>query len=151
MILFISDIEKQKEHFAKAGFVYLLITLFCAIFGAIYENFSHEVYSGYMIYAFLFPLIGGALPFSSMSLFGCGRGCSRVPGRFPVNLYNAGIATLTMGSIFQGVLDIYGTTNTLICVYWFTGAGFVSIGVLLYLTQILLYRMKQSSSGSHHD
>ena len=36
---------------AKTGFAYLLAALFCALFGFVYERFSHEVYSGFMIYA----------------------------------------------------------------------------------------------------
>ncbi len=114
---------------AKTGFAYLLAALFCALFGFVYERFSHEVYSGFMIYAFVFPLAGGVLPFYGMALF-CPR---RLLGRVSVNLYNAGIAALTVGSIFQGVLEIYGTTNSLICVYWVVGTGFVLAGIILYL------------------
>ena len=35
---------------------------FCAIFAAIYEHFSHQVYSPYMICAFLFPVCLGIVP-----------------------------------------------------------------------------------------
>ena len=37
-------------------------TILFALFGAVYELFSHEVYSYYMIYAFGIPLILGVLP-----------------------------------------------------------------------------------------
>lgn len=35
---------------------------FCMIFAAIYEYFSHQVYSSYMIGAFLFPVALGIVP-----------------------------------------------------------------------------------------
>ena len=128
--MFISDTEAQKRHIAKTGFAYLLVSLFCVLFGAIYEHFSHEVYSGYMIYAFVFPLAGGTLPFAALSL----HGRIRSPGRVPLNLYNAGIAALTVGSIMEGVLEIYGTTNDLLVAYWFVGFGLAGIGLMLYVT-----------------
>jgi len=127
--LYTSDIEGRYGQINKTGFVYLLIALFCALFGAVYERFSHEVYSGYMIYAFAFPLAGGTLPYMMLSV----SGCRRLPGRLSLNLYNTGIATLTVGSIMQGVLDIYGTTNDLLKVYWFAGFGFTLTGLSVYI------------------
>jgi hypothetical protein len=126
--LSISVPEEQPVNLGRAGLVYLLASLFCALFGAIYEHFSHGVFSGFMIYAFAFPLVFGALPFFAMSLAGW-----RLPRRLPFNLYNAGIASLTVGSIFQGVLDIYGTTNNLTAVYWVLGTGLTLIGAVLHL------------------
>ncbi len=105
---------------AKTGFVYLFISLFCVLFGVVYEYFSHEVYSYYMLYAFVFPLVGGVLPFFVFSFF-----TKRLPGRIACNLYHSGIAALTIGSIFEGVLEIYGTTNRLVLVYWVLGAVFL--------------------------
>lgn len=129
MTLFISDTEMQKRHIAKTSFIYLLVSLFCMLFATIYEHFSHEVYSSYMIYAFLFPLAGGMLPLAIMSVFKC----RQLPGRLPLNLYNAGIAALTVGSLMEGVLEIYGTTNDLLRIYWFVGFGLAGIGILMYL------------------
>jgi len=131
--LFISDIKLKKKHIDKTSFAYLLISLFCVLFGAVYEHYSHEVYSGYMIYAFVFPLAGGVLPFTLMSHYEC----RRVPGRLALNLYNAGIAALTVGSIMKGVMEIYGTTNNILQIYWMVGFGFVGIGLLLYAIGLL--------------
>lgn len=121
-----SDIDRMKN-MAKTGFVYLFISLFCVLFGAVYEIFSHEVYSYFMLYAFVFPLAGGALPFFGMAF------CRiPVPGRASRNLYHSGIAALTIGSLFEGTLEIYGTTNRLILVYWILGVGFLLLGLILY-------------------
>lgn len=119
--------NRNTHSTAVTGFVYLLISLFCVLFGAVYEHFSHEVYSYYMIYAFLFPLLGGTAVFYGLSLFG-----KRMPGRIACNLYHSGIATLTIGSLFCGVLEIYGTTNALTSVYWIVGWLFVLAGVIFY-------------------
>ena len=64
MTLSISDTNKRWAQIAKTGFIYLLLALVLALFGAVYEVFSHGVYSYYMLYAFAFPLAGGALPFT---------------------------------------------------------------------------------------
>jgi hypothetical protein len=44
----------------KTAGVYLGVSLFCCLFGFIYERHSHGVHSGYMAYMFFFPLLGGA-------------------------------------------------------------------------------------------
>ena len=129
--MFTLGINEQCKSMAKTGFVYLFISLFCALFGAVYEIFSHEVYSYYMLYAFVFPLAGGALPFFSLAF------SSRpTPGRISLNLYHSGIATLTVGSILQGVLEIYGTTNRLVLTYWLAGVFFSGFGLVLYVAKL---------------
>lgn len=118
----------EKSRAEQTAFVYFLIALFCALFGAVYEVFSHEVYSFYMIYAFAFPLVGGTLPFWLLARNGRGK----YPGTVACNLYHSGIATLTVGSMIRGVLDIYGTTNKLSGYYFSVGGLLVIIGVILF-------------------
>lgn len=101
----------------------LLSAVWFAFFGAVYERFSHEVYSYYMIYAFAVPLVMGALPYSIMALKHCR------PDRKFLHLWNSAVITFTIGSIFKGVLDIYGTTNSLLTVYPI--AGLILTGLAL--------------------
>ena len=54
----------------RTGFVYLACGVSCAVVGAVYEYFSHGVYSFWMAYACLFPLVLGALPFGAAALKG---------------------------------------------------------------------------------
>ena len=129
MTLSTSDTNNAKRATGTA-FRYLVISILCAIFGAVYEVFSHEVYSFYMIYAFLFPLIGGTLPFLAINLF-C---VERYPGFTARHLYHSGIATLTIGSFVKGILDIYGTTNLLTQWYWRIGILLLLMGILLFIT-----------------
>lgn len=123
----------QKKYMKKISFRYLLAALFCIVFAGIYEYFSHRVYSGYMIFAFTIPLVGGALPYLLLTQSG-----KQFPGRAAISLYNSGITALTVGSIMRGVLDIYGVTNSLTNVYWIAGGVFAAAGILTYATDNVL-------------
>jgi len=81
-----------------------------------------------MVYLFLFPLVGGVLPYGALWLTG-GR---YYPGGFATGLYNCGIATLTVGSCMQGVLEIYGTTSIYMPVYWIAGCALTFAGLLAF-------------------
>lgn len=111
----------------KSALVYLVSSLLCALFGAIYELFSHEVYSYFMIYAFAIPLALGALPNLVCAITGL-----RAPGKLAANAWNSGVATLTVGSIFWGALEIFGTTSKLALVYPVAAAILLAAGVVLY-------------------
>lgn len=121
-----SDIDLRNKT-GKIAFCYLFISLFCILFGAVYEIFSHEVYSYFMLYAFVIPLVGGTLLFFTMALSG-----APMPNRVSLNLYHSGIAALTIGCLFQGALEIYGTTNRLVTVYWVLGIPFLVMAILIY-------------------
>ena len=123
--MFTSDINLNRRKASCTSLIYLIVSLFCALFGAVYELFSHEVYSYYMIYAFAFPLVGGTLLFLVFSVIGL----EQYPHHFACKLYHSGIAALTVGSIVRGVLDIYGTTNALADYYWIIGGFGVLFGV----------------------
>lgn len=86
-------------------------------FGLVYECFSHQVYSSFMLGAFLLPLLLGALPCALLE-----RAPHRFrPGALTRCFWGSGIAALSAGSLFRGVLEIYGTTNRLGAVYWWAG------------------------------
>ena len=131
--MFSSVTETNSRRSLKTVLVYLLISVFCALFGAVYEIYSHEVYSFYMIYAFAFPLVGGAVPFAILALL-ANHG---YPSALARNLYHSGIATLAVGSIVRGVLEIYGTTNRLSSYYWPIGFAFCLFGIVFYLLQFI--------------
>ena len=106
-----TDVAAEKTNgTTAAGMLYF--TVFAALFGAIYERFSHAVYSYYMIYAFAIPLIGCVLPHTIL------QGQKAQPPRpVAIKLWNYGIVTLTVGSLAKGALDIYGTTRYLVLIY----------------------------------
>ena len=112
----------------KTSFAYLVAVLFCAFFGAVYELFSHGVYSYFMMYAFAIPLALGVLPNLAATRFGW-----RAPNKLAANAWNSGVAALTVGCIFQGALEIYGTTNQLAAVYPVVAAALLAVGVVFHV------------------
>ena len=122
-----SECNHTKSAVKRAIF-YLAASIFTAVCGGIYEHFGHGVYSYFMIYAFAFPLVLGVLP----NLIFAVRGTPR-PHKAAYNLYNSGVATLTVGSFFEGVLEVYGTTNDLVYVYLLLGIAFIFSGIIVHL------------------
>ena len=109
---------------------YLIVAVICAAVGVIYELFSHQVWSVFMIGAFAVPLILGVLPNLVIAI-----GRLKTPSLAAENLYACGLVTLTLGSLLKGVLQIYGTTNELLDYYWLVGAGFACLGIIFYFAQ----------------
>ena len=114
----------------KTGMKYFAASVFIAIAAAVYGLFSHGVYSYFMIYAFMIPLLGGALPHLVAAMKGM-----EIDAK---DTQLAIIATLTIGSILKGVLDIYGTTNRLLIVY--------PVAAVLILAAVLAAMIKRSGS-----
>jgi len=121
-----------KSRAMRDAVIYMLITSLCGIFSAVYEHFSHGVYSSYMVYLFLFPLVAGVLPYLLIHLLEL-----PFPNRAALNLYNSGISSLILGSALSGVFEIYGTQCSLCVVYWIIGIAFTATGILLYITKNL--------------
>ena len=120
-----SPFDAARSSYLRSAYRYLLATLLCAVFGAVYESFSHEVYSLGMLYAFGFPLLGGVFP----ALFLAMRGVTP-PDESTLQLWGFGISTLTVGSLFSGALEIYGTGSRLTIVYWVVGGMCLLLSVI---------------------
>ena len=117
----------------KKTISYLFLSLFIFVFFQIYEYFSHGVYSNYMLYAFLIPFPGLAVP--SFLLHSLKKALPE-NSRF---LWKSGIATLTVGSIYKGILEIYGTNGYFEFPYLLLG------GVLCILGLLSLFSSKKQS------
>ena len=129
--MFTSDINRKKTSAAlRIARDYALMAAACLFIGAVYELFSHGVISAFMIGAFTIPLILGALP---NLIIGLAK--FKAPGYLAEDIYACGIVTLTTGAILQGVLNIYGTTNSLLKYYFILGPLFIIIGAVLYFVQ----------------
>lgn len=113
----------------KAARNYLVVAIAVASVGAIYEHFSHGVFSYFMLYAFAFPLVLGALP----NLLSGMRERKALPSPEARKIWAAGIATMTVGFLFRGALEIYGTDNPLDRVYWIVGGLLLGTGLCLFL------------------
>ena len=127
-----TSVTARKLHSQhKLLLIDLFASLFCVLFGAVYECFGHGVYSYGMLYAFVFPLVLGVLPLLLIAMLR-----APYPNRFARNAYHAGIAALTVGSLVSGALEIYGTTNPLTCVYWIAGGILTALGAAVYLVSL---------------
>ena len=108
-----------------------LTTVFVFVFAKIYGIFSHGVSSAFMSYAFLLPLSLIFLP----KLLNLCTGNRLWNGTLETEegekklflsslasfLWKSGVAVLTVGSIYKGVLDIYGTSGTFEWIYLVVG------------------------------
>ncbi len=126
--MFASPVESARDARERLAFGYLLVTIFTALFGAVYELFSHGVYAYGMLYAFAFPLLGGVLP----ALMFLKRG-KKLPSASAVQLWHFGISAMTVGCLFSGALEIYGTSSRLTVVYWLSGGACLLLSLLTTL------------------
>lgn len=100
----------------SAAAAYATIALFCAIFGFVYECFSHGVRSAFMIFAFAVPLAAAGFCFAIKKLH------RPAAGTITRNALGSAVAALTLGSLVRGALDIYGTYSPYVVIYLIAGA-----------------------------
>ena len=128
MILSTLDIKYYKKQIIG----YLIVSFICFVFGQVYELFGHGVHSKYMNMAFLIPFFfGTGLTLLIYSL----KIADKIP-RVSMNLYNASLATITMYSIFKGILEIYGTTNKLSIIYIYISGLLLIISILIIFVKL---------------
>jgi len=145
--LSILDIKKKKvdRQLRKTVLVYFLLTFTAIAVDNIYAIFGHGVRSADMTWMFLYPLLGGALIY-----FLIGRlfpGISKAIGyRLFNNVYNSGIAILTVGSFLKGILEIAGTVSSYTMLFYVTGWSFIIVGIILFTLKPLRYRIKEGLS-----
>ncbi len=123
---------RNRKNAMRHSRTYLIAAILVAAFGAVYESFSFGVFSFFMIYAFAFPLVLGAFPWLWIAISDRASAKNNFPPLFSVKIWNAGIATMTVGFLFRGVLDIYGTSSYF-TKYYFT------MGTLLLLTGLMSF------------
>ncbi len=114
----------------RTAFRYLAASAGVAAAAYIYEYFSHGVYSPWMMFAHMVPLVMGFVPYLIMYALEDKRGVkglfSGPAGRF----YRWGIACFTAGCLMKGVLEIYGTTNAMTGLYWAAGTAFICVAAV---------------------
>lgn len=131
------QIKKARNRFAG-------ITIFTFIFSVIYEYFSHGVYSGFMICAAFIPLVGVVLPYTIWLRRAARRAARKDQEDYrnytdrdeqetlagvADSIYRSAVSTFLLGSIFMGILEIYGTTNRLSKVYWIVGGVLLAVSL----------------------
>ena len=139
--MFIS--EKNKKGYLYRFFAYIGITAFIALFGFVYEQFSHGVNSNYMWFAWIWPLIFGVGVYAIL----CFSPIKKVPGVLAESCYNLGVALLTTRFILMGVLEIYGKTNDrMVLIYFILFLISIFTGISLYIFGLLSTRKKETKA-----
>lgn len=85
VILLSLVIRKNEMKLDRWIYCYILVSFGCLLFGLIYERFSQELYSYYMIYIFIVPLVGGAFVSFLLQKFSK----KYMPGRIPFFIISA--------------------------------------------------------------
>lgn len=129
------------KRWLRRGLVFTAVSAFCALFGGIYEVYSHGVYSYSMIYAFAIPLVMGAIPSLVMAMLS--RPC-KVSVSF--DLYIFAIATATVESILKGVLEIYGTSSRLMVLFVIFETALLLSAVIFAVADRLKNRRKRENA-----
>ena len=135
--MFIS--EKLKRNTLKSLYIYIGVTIFIGLFGAIYEMNSNNVFSPAMYLAWIIPCTLGVGVYLVLTY----APIKQVPGTLVECIYNFGVAMLSVRSIFIGVIEIYGTTNrVMLTIYTVLSIVFLAIGGSAYIA-IFLYSFIQ--------
>ena len=121
-------LHRRAGRFALA---YLAVSAFCVLFDAVYARFGHGVRSIYMDGMFLYPILGGALPFGLLAAAGT-RKPNGGHSRFFFNCLNSGIAALTTASLLQGICAIAGTQAPQAVIMAAAGWGMALTGMAGY-------------------
>ena len=117
-----------KRRLRRTFFVYVACAVLVGAFAQGYLLFGHGVRSAAMTWAFLYPLLGGALPFGLLWATHCGfAGHGR--WRLGSNLYHAGLAALVTGSLLRGVFEIAGTGSPYLPLYTAVGVLCIAAGI----------------------
>ena len=118
--------------------LYAGIMAFIALFGFVYEQFSHGVNSLNMWFAWAW-VVFGLIPYLLFLI----APIKWAPGTLTECVYNLGVALLTVRSIFLGVLEIYGKTGLKMeLAYTILSIAFLVGGVVLYLIGLLLMKKR---------
>lgn len=99
----------------RTAFIYLGIAGLCGLFSLVYEANSHGVISGWMVWLFAWPLLGGALPYAMFARFLSKKSTLVSWVRMA---HHGAVACATVGGCVTGVLQIYGTSSAWIDAYW---------------------------------
>jgi len=135
----ISVINKGARSFKtlKTAVIYLGVTVFCVVFDRVYALFGHGVESNAMLFMFLYPLLGGFVPFLLLWLLYKNIE-KNLFYRASLNIYHSGIALLTVGSVLDGIVEIAGASSVYIPYFSYFGIAFLLVGIALYLAGVIM-------------
>ena len=139
--------DPTRRRMKRAAVVGASLAVFCVVFTAIYESFSHGAVSTQMRCMFLMPLVGCALPALVCLLTPLHRHVCRPA----FNLWNSGLAVWTVGCLFRGIVNISGRFTDLDSIYWVTGWIFLAAAVVWELIHSVILRRGRREEVDTHE
>lgn len=127
----ILDINKRIKKTKK---IFFLTMIFTIVFDRIYSLFSHGVSSLSMNLMFLYPLVGGVVGYNILGYLFKNKKDDMI---ILFNIYNSGIAILTVRSLLKGIMDIAGTSSQYIKYYLIIGILFIIISVIGFIKKYI--------------
>jgi hypothetical protein len=119
----------KQSRLKRTTFQYAGAVIFAVVFNQIYSLFAHGVSSVYMTWLFLPLLIFGLLPAVMLERYGYSATKTKAYAFFH-RFYHTGVATVTVGTLLQGIVEIAGTGSKYIMFYWLVGFTVIVIGTL---------------------
>ena len=105
---------------------YLIAFAFCSVFAIVYELFAKGIISFWMLGMPLFPFVLGVIP--ALILEKTGRSFSD----WALQIWNCGVITLTVGSLLNGIFDIFGTYFDMFGLFMISGSILLVIGAAVH-------------------
>ena len=142
--------EWEHRRTVKTTLSYFEITALCILFDRIYAMFGHGVASAAMTFMFLYPLLGGVLPFGLLWIAGPHLKRPVSFSRLAYNAYNSGVAALTVASALTGVFEIAGTSSPYTVALTAAGAVLCALGMASFLAGWLRHIRSRSHMNMVH-
>ncbi|MFZ1758384.1 hypothetical protein [Streptococcus sp. VTCC 12905] len=138
-----TSVTNSTTRFSRTFISYLAMAAFLFIFSRIYESLSYGEVSVFMHYMFCATLVGGILLLGLLQV-------KPNLSRMTYNLWNSGIATITAGCLFRGIINLSGRSTTLDQPYWYVGAGFLALSLItLFISDTRRTRQKLTAQLTH--
>ncbi|HFI0593824.1 TPA: hypothetical protein ACGO2M_001687 [Streptococcus suis] len=118
-----TSVTNSTTRFSRTFISYLAMAAFLFIFSRIYESLSYGEVSVFMHYMFCATLVGGIVLLGLLQI-------KPNLSRMTYNLWNSGVATITAGCLFRGIINLSGRSTTLDQPYWYVGAGFLALSLI---------------------
>lgn len=134
-----TSVTNSTTKFSRTFISYLAMAAFLFIFSLIYESLSYGEVSVFMHYMFCATLVGGILLLGLLQV-------KPNLSRMTYNLWNSGIATITAGCLLRGIINLSGRSTTLDQPYWYVGAGFLALSlIILFISDTRRTRQKSTA------
>ncbi len=108
---------------------YLIAFAFCSVFSIVYEIFAKGIISFWMLGMPLFPFFLGTVP---ALIF---EKTNSSISDWALQFWNCGVITLTVGSLLNGIFDIFGTYFDMFGIFMISGTLLIISGAAVHIVK----------------